>query len=266
MGTLDTMNHGGRIATKRLGLAHAAASFVGRPLPTAGLGAAVLCYHDVGTEPNPPEYSVTPGQLRAQLEAVLGWGLRVVELSEIVARLAAGGDLDGLAAVTFDDGLLGVLDAALPVLEDLEIPATVFVVTDLQGVPVPFWPGAARTLTAEELHTLAAAGIRLGSHSCTHASLPDVDDDTLRHELVGSRAAIAELTGAAPEMLAYPFGHQDTRVRCMTAEAGYRAAFTFSFGRVVPGTDPYAIPRFCMGAGHHRARLAYHLARPPQAW
>lgn len=254
------------IATKRLGLAHAAASLAGRRLPTAGLGAAVLCYHDVGTDPDPADYSVSPGQLRAQLEAILGWGLQVVELSEIVERLDTGRDLDGLVAVSFDDGLLGVLGGALPVLEDLAVPATVFVVTDLDGVPAPFWPEASRTLCADELRALVAAGIRLGSHGRTHASLPELDDDTLRRELVDSRAAIAELTGTAPETIAYPFGHQDARVRRLAAEAGYRAGFTFSFGRVVPGTDPYAIPRFCMGPGHHRARLAYHLARPPRAW
>ena len=48
--------------------------------------------------------------------------------------------------------------------------------------------------------------------------------------------------------------------------AGSRAAFTFSFGRVTLATNPFAIPRFCIGPDHDSFRLARHLARPLSAW
>jgi peptidoglycan/xylan/chitin deacetylase (PgdA/CDA1 family) len=47
-------------------------------------------------------------------------------------------------AVTFDDGYVDVLDEALPTLEQLEIPATVFVVS--QGLGGWFWWDRLRTL------------------------------------------------------------------------------------------------------------------------
>jgi len=238
-----------------------------KPLPIAGRGAAVLCYHDVDSDPaNSTDYVVSPGRLRAQLEAIASWGLRFVDLQEVIDRLERDTPLDGLVAVTFDDALVGVVDHGLDVLLDLGVPATVFVVTDVRGVDPPFWPGAQRTLNAEELRALSAAGVRLGSHTRAHPSLTETGDDRLRDELVRSREELQALTGEACDVLAYPFGHQDERVRQAAVEAGYRAACTFTFGRVTAHTDRYALPRFCMGPGHHRARLAFQLARPSTAW
>jgi peptidoglycan/xylan/chitin deacetylase (PgdA/CDA1 family) len=255
------------MARKRYGLIGAGRALVGQSLPTRGNGAAVLCYHDVGTDPgNTTDYYLSPVQLRAQLEAISDWGFTFVSFREIGDRLERGESLDGLVSVTFDDALVGVRDHALEILSDLGIPATVFVVTEVQGVDPPFWPGAARTLDAAELRLLAGTGVQLGSHTVTHASLPDIDDDALRHELARSRDDLEALTGSPCDLLAYPFGHQDARVRHAAEEAGFRAACTFTFGRVTPATDRFAIPRFCMGPQHHRARLAYQLARPSWAW
>jgi peptidoglycan/xylan/chitin deacetylase (PgdA/CDA1 family) len=256
------------LVQKGRGVPSAALTRVGRRLPTEGLGAAVLCYHDIGDDPgNRTDYYVSPDRFRSHLEWIRRWGLTFVPLAEIVERLAARRDLDGLVAVTFDDALIGVQGYAVPILEALRIPATIFVVSDVLGVDPPFWPGAARTLTAEELRALTATGlITLGSHTCTHASLPDVDGDERGRELRDSRAAIAALVDAPVDLIAYPSGHHDPDTEEATAGAGYRAAFTFSFGRVTPATNPFAIPRFCIGPDHDSFRLARQLARPLSAW
>src|SRR3989442_9717494 len=52
----------------------------------------------------------------------------LVGLEQWVARLSQGASLRGVVAVTFDDGYKGVFDLAWPLLRDLGIPATVFVV------------------------------------------------------------------------------------------------------------------------------------------
>ncbi len=252
---------------KLAGVGGALRGLVTGRLPVRGRGAAVLCYHDVGTDPaNTTEYYVSPDLLARHVEWIRGWGLTFVPLAEVVDRLLAGRELDGLVAMTFDDALVGVGRDAAPILAARGVPATVFVVTDVLGVEPPFWPGAARAMAPDELREMTDSGlITLASHTATHASLPDVDPDERMRELRASRAWLAAADGV-PDLLAYPFGHHGATTAAAVRDAGYRAACTFTFGRVTPGTDPFAIPRFCIGPGHDRFRLARQLARPARAW
>lgn len=228
-------------------------------------GAVVLAYHDV--LPAAKGYHVTSGRLRAHLELVRRSGHRLVDLAHIVDRLERGESVSGLAAVTFDDGLIGVATDAAPVLEDLGVTATIFVVTEAMGKRPAWWQGAARTISAAELADLIRTPqFSAASHSRTHRSLPELADDELDSELVGSRRRLEDLLGSPVRLLAYPSGHHDARVRAAAQRAGYRAAFTFHNGRVTPDLDRYRLPRFTMGSHHRRLRLAAHLARPSAAW
>jgi peptidoglycan/xylan/chitin deacetylase (PgdA/CDA1 family) len=262
------MSRIGAVAHTLSGIPGAATAVAAGRLPVRGRGAAVLCYHDVGTDrANRTDYYLGPDLLRAQLEWIRAWGLTIVPLAEIVDRHAAGRELDGLVAITFDDALLGVLEDAAPILEEHRAPATVFVVTGVVGVDPPFWPGAARTLRADELRALCASGlVTLGSHTATHASLPDVSPADRARELADSRAWLVELTGADVDLFAYPFGHHDAASAAATVAAGYRAACTFTFGRVTATTPAGALPRFCIGPAHDKFRLARQLARAAAAW
>ena len=107
----------GDLVQKARGIPSAAMAQLGRRIPTRGRGAAVLCYHDVGVDPeNATDYYVTPDLFRSHLEWIRQWGFTFVPLTEIVDRLLAGRDLDGLVAVTFDDALTGVREPAAPLL------------------------------------------------------------------------------------------------------------------------------------------------------
>jgi peptidoglycan/xylan/chitin deacetylase (PgdA/CDA1 family) len=231
-----------------------------RPRPH---GASVLTYHDVTDDPSNPTEQVTPAALRAQLRAALHWGVRFVPLPDLCERVLRGEPVDGLAAITFDDALVGVYRSAVGVLSDLDLPATVFVVSDRLGTEAPAWyPGSDRVMAVEELREVAAAGFDVQSHTRTHPDLPSLTGADLDRELAGSRAALSDLLGRDIDYLAYPFGHYDRHVRTAAREAGYRAAFTFRNGRVVPGLDPYRLPRVPMWTDARRFRLAYNLARP----
>jgi peptidoglycan/xylan/chitin deacetylase (PgdA/CDA1 family) len=262
------MSRAAAVARKLSGTPGAATALTLGRLPVRGRGAAVLCYHDVGTDPaNRTDYYLGPDRFRSHLEWLRAWGLSIVPLGEIVDRLAAGRELDGLVAITFDDALLGELEHAAPALEAYRAPATVFVVSGVVGVDPPFWPGATRTLDRDELRALTDSGlVTLGSHTTTHASLPDVDAEVRTAELCESRAWLETLTGAAVDVLAYPFGHHDPASEAAARAAGYRAACTFTFGRVTAGTPAMALPRFCIGPMHDRFRLARQLARAASAW
>ncbi|HLI25226.1 MAG TPA: polysaccharide deacetylase family protein, partial [Acidimicrobiales bacterium] len=163
----------------------------GRPAVAGGL---VLAYHDVGDDPsNTTDYYIHPRLLRRQLSWARDSGLRFVDLMELSRRVVAGEDVGGLAAVCFDDSLAGVHHHALPVLTDLGVPATVFAVSGVLGRDPAWWPGARRVMTRHELQEWVASGLRVGSHTRTHASLPAVSGAGLAEEVRGSRAELEDV-------------------------------------------------------------------------
>ncbi len=230
-------------------------------------GAVVLGYHDVVAGPDTPlELDVTAPQLRAHLLLMLRLGFTIVSLAELEARHRAGGSLDGLAAVTFDDALAGLAHHGLPVLVELDVPATVFAVTTGWGERPAWWEGAGPTMTRRELVACRDAGLAVGAHTRSHPSLPSLDPVALEREVAGSRADLEDLLGDAVDRFAYPFGHHDPAVRAAVAAAGFVTAYTFLNGRVRAGHDGLRLPRMTMGRHLNRHRWSYHLGRTPQSW
>lgn len=110
-----------------------------RRLGDAGV---ILCYHNVvaGDEASAGGAGL---HLRCdRFERQVRWltaHYDVLSLREFIGRLAAGATLHSTAAVTFDDGYAGVFEHAVPILDALRIPATVFVVAEAPGRSEGFW-------------------------------------------------------------------------------------------------------------------------------
>ena len=79
-------------------------------------------------------------------------------------------------------------------------------------------------LTWDGVRALAAAGMEIGSHSVTHARLPDLSPDRLREELVKSRLALEAQLNAPIDLLAYPYNSVRRHVIAAASQAGYRIA------------------------------------------
>jgi peptidoglycan/xylan/chitin deacetylase (PgdA/CDA1 family) len=196
---------------------------------------SVLMYHRVGEARNDWEarYAISPANFAAHMQALTRTGYRAVGIDALVDWLEGGAPLpEGAILITFDDGFRGVRDLALPVLEGLGWPFTVFLVSDLIGGQ-DIWTRTANPdgttyplLDADEIRDMQKRGCSFHSHTRSHASLPTLDDDQLADQLHGSRQALAELLGHEVRYLAYPFGHRNERVEAATRAAGYRAAFS----------------------------------------
>lgn len=212
----------------------------------------VLMYHRVGEAHNDWEarYCISPGNFDAHMRALARKGYRAVGIDALVNWLEGGPPLpEGSLLVTFDDGFRGVREHALPVLECLGWPFTVFLVSDLIGGE-DVWTRSANPagvtyplLDAHEIRDMQARGVCFHSHTRSHASLPTLDDASLAEELTGSRRALCQLLGQEVAYLAYPFGHVDERVEAAARAAGYRAAFSTRSGFNRRDVNPFLIRR-----------------------
>ena len=216
-----------------------------RPVSRADMaskGAArvpVLMYHRVGEAHNAWEsrYAIAPRAFAAHMQALQRKGFRAVTIDAFVTWLEGGSALpEGALLITFDDGFRGVRDHALPVMERMGWPFTVFLVSDLIGRD-DAWTRAQNPagvtyplLDADEILDMQRRGVGFHSHTRSHASLPTLDNAALADQLAGSRVQLGRLLGHEVAYLAYPFGHLDGRVEAAARAAGYRAAFSTQSG------------------------------------
>jgi peptidoglycan/xylan/chitin deacetylase (PgdA/CDA1 family) len=99
----------------------------------------VLTYHSISRRISDPYgLAVSPDAFEEQLN-ILRRLTRVLPATTIVEGLQAGSSLAGLSAVTFDDGYADALHIALPILERLQVPMTLFVTTSPVRDSQPFW-------------------------------------------------------------------------------------------------------------------------------
>lgn len=138
----------------------------------------ILCYHGVSLEDehvwNPALY-VSTGLLRERLSCLRRAGCAVLPLSEAVRRLYEGSLPARSVALTFDDGTYDFYRQALPVLEEFQFPATLYLTTAYCEYNRPvfdlmcgylLWRGRDRTLTLPEV---LAAPVRLDTEGRLHA-------------------------------------------------------------------------------------------------
>ncbi len=195
----------------------------------------VLCYHALSHD-WPAPLSVRPERFEQQLELMLERGYE----GETFTQALLGSRARKSLVVTFDDGFRSVLDRALPVMERLRVPGTLFAVTRFAAHGEPLvWDGIDQwrdgpyadqlaSMSWDDLRGLAEMDWEIGSHTCTHPRLTTLSNEQLAAELRRSRQECAEAMGRC-DSIAYPYGDVDQRVAAAAAAAGYRA------GAALPG-------------------------------
>jgi peptidoglycan/xylan/chitin deacetylase (PgdA/CDA1 family) len=210
----------------------------------------ILMYHQLTPRPAPEfrRYAITPRRFAAQMACLSLMGYRAVGLDAVLERRHALPRRP--VVITFDDGIEGCCEYAMPVLKARRFTATFYVVAGLVGqrsrwtrseigieLPLMDWPA---------VRMLAAAGFDVGSHTMTHPRLPTLSPAACRDELAASRRLLEDRLGHEVPHLAYPFGAFDASVRSVAADAGYRSACSTRPRLATADDDPLALPRLNM--------------------
>src|SRR4051812_44033634 len=160
--------------------------------PPFGLTFHGVC--DIALRDDEHRLFVRPDDLRRYVAALRGWGYELLSFSAWARRVAAGTG-GGCATLTSDDGFADTLHVLVPLLHELDVPATVFVISGMLGLPHHATPHA-RIVDRDELRALAEAGVEIGAHSITHPDLSLLDEEECYRELRGSRDQLEGILGA----------------------------------------------------------------------
>jgi peptidoglycan/xylan/chitin deacetylase (PgdA/CDA1 family) len=264
------------------GLRALGATSLRRLTKNAGL---ILCYHNVvwreADQIGDPELHIPAARFERQIRWLVDH-YEVVSLNTFVDRLESGASLNETAVITFDDGYAGVFDYGVPVLEALDVPATVFVIADAPGRSMGFWWDCPEVVTSEderrirwltelrgdqeailsdvrvptpllpatlwpaewsEIRRAARGPIDIGVHSATHRALTALRSEELKDEIATSRLMVRRATGITPKFFAYPYGLWNAQVRAAVRAAGYRASLALGHGLNEPTADRWTLGR-----------------------
>jgi peptidoglycan/xylan/chitin deacetylase (PgdA/CDA1 family)/GT2 family glycosyltransferase len=226
-------------------------------------GVAVLMYHAFALPGEPASrYVCRPDRFRAQLTGLLRAGRTPLALGDYL-RMRAAFALPprGSFLVTIDDGYADVETVALPILRDLGVPATVFLVAGRIGAGNT-WDSAGAvsgrpTLSAAAVERLRVGGVELGVHSMTHRPLDGLPADVLAEEVDAARDRLEATFGGILPAFAFPYGRADDAAREAVVRAGM-VGFGVRDGLATPASNDAELPRIEVRGGDapRRVRLA----------
>lgn len=176
-----------------------------------------VVYHTISTHEVslPSNIDITPERFERHLQWLARRRERVVALDRLLIEPAS----ESLIAITFDDGYKDNLTVALPLLEKYNLPATIFMVAGFIGKE--------GYLTARDLIQLAAHPlITIGSHTLWHRHLTKLSPDEAHHELQTSKQILEDTIKQPVDFLAYPYGDCNKTIEQISADCGYKAAWS----------------------------------------
>lgn len=186
----------------------------------------ILMYHYISVPPEDADQyridlSVPPDNFRAQMEYLAANGYTTVDLYDLTLAIVNQRDLPpNPVIITIDDGYRDFYDNGFPILRELGLKATLFVITDYVDRNEPNYVSWA--MIAE----MAAAGIRIEPHSKSHVNLNGRDRDFLVWEMLGSQQTVAAHIGYTPRYFAYPGGRYDEVAMQVLEDVGFWGSVT----------------------------------------
>lgn len=228
----------------------------------------ILCYHNVATPPPDARFKllyVSADSFERQLWSLRRLGLRGVSISEGMTRLRSG-TTKGYVAFTFDDGYADTLTTAAPLMRRYGFTATCYVVSDAVGTynhwDAEYLRERKTLMSRKQLDQWLAAGMEVGSHSCSHPRLNELPHDTALYEIAESRAALRNMLGVPVEHFAYPFGQFTADTVELVRRAGYSSAVTVLPGVARRSDDRLRLPRILVNGERGLWRFLLHAATP----
>jgi glycosyltransferase involved in cell wall biosynthesis/peptidoglycan/xylan/chitin deacetylase (PgdA/CDA1 family) len=220
---------------------------------------SILMYHRIAPNVSgvpSPTWNVTPEKFRRQMWELLSRGYQPWPLRKLVEYSTKGLPIPpGTFALTFDDGYECVYTNAWPILKELQIPATVFIVTGLLDADGPLpcedWtvggsdlvPASAwRPLSKEQCQAISADGlVDLGVHTHWHEDYRH-RPEAFRRDMAQSLRTMREMFGKEDVPFAFPYGYAGPELAAVARQSGIICALTTEKKPIEPRTDP-----FCWG-------------------
>lgn len=215
----------------------------------AANGYSFLIYHSVAGNLN-LELDLPISLFRRQMNFLARTGL-VVHYDDAIEMLHSKNVVAQNAFVlTFDDGFANFYTQVFPILQELHIPATLFVTTGFveDGIPYPISRHTsllnARPVTWDMLNEMLQSGlVTLGAHTHTHIDLSSSPEDQVIEELARPKELFRQRLGLEVRHFAYPKARWNQAVESLVVQHYVSAAIGGGRKATPHRFNPYRIHR-----------------------
>ena len=201
---------------------------------------AILTFHSIDEKPSVISYN--PDFFALLLAELASRNIPILDLDTLLQAETTRG-----VAITFDDGMQSVYRNALPLLQEHDAPAHLFLTTGAAGA-AGSWPRdpcdghTFNMLEWDEIEVLHTAGIRIESHTHNHPDMRMLTTERMQEECEQADSMIESRLGRRPKYFAYPYGYHNRKVRDF-ARNRYRGTVTTELRPLPVNTDYAALPR-----------------------
>ncbi len=187
-------------------------------------GVPILLYHNVEEEYDISKsiVTITPKKLEEHITYLMKKGYNPITFDQYFEATKGKYELpENPFIITFDDGYLSNYTLAYPVLQKLNVPATIFVVTSTVGKT----PSDLPHFDWEQAREMAESGlVSIQSHTNDHVELDSLFTYEVLRQLRYSKYLIEKNLGTKCNVISYPYGYHNSSTINMSHLAGYDMA------------------------------------------
>ncbi len=184
----------------------------------------IIMYHNINDNYSIEDSTVemAKDEFYDQLRAIKNEGYTTITFDEYISYALGETKLPEKPIIlTFDDGYLNNYTVAYPILKEMGMKATIFIITERMGmqngVKYPHF-------TWDQAKEMEGSGvIDIESHTNYHNELDKISYSSLAFELRKSKFLIDKHLNKNTKVLAYPYGFYNDDVIKMAKASGYKA-------------------------------------------
>jgi peptidoglycan/xylan/chitin deacetylase (PgdA/CDA1 family) len=205
----------------------------------------VVMYHEITSNRNnkgktnslTPLYNIPVSQFEKQIRILSENGYKSLFFQDATCLKVNGKYI----IITFDDGLKGTYEYALPILKAHGFKAVFFVAVDRIG--------SERYMDWTELSHLVSQGMSVQSHTMSHRPLQTLNSEEVKQEFSDSKRILESKLNNDVSAISFPHGSYSKKIISIAQETGYHFICTSDVERVdykMFNTDSVVLGRIAM--------------------
>ena len=171
-------------------------------------------YHNTSPDAPASGMNIPPATLERQIRHLIAKQYTFLKISD----LANFTPNTKHVALTFDDGFASNYTHLFLLLQKYQICATIYLTPNIQEI------AALNPAQVKEMYNSGL--VEFGAHTMTHVNLTKLGDNLAIAEIIQSKQAVEQLTGAPCLSFAYPYGRYNQTHLEMVKAAGFTTAVT----------------------------------------